>query len=288
MKKSKFSKYFEPDKNFVQKTKRVFLSTFLTKYAKPRIELKPVYAFRYFFRGAVVGVAIMVVIGTTSTYAYQKDVSPENILYPLKLSQENIRAYLTPETKKSEFHLVLAEKRLKEIQGLAAKNIDGQKTERLTENLRKEVKKSLRIAKEGNLPQNFKKAVETESKKNTEDSIQLLKKVKMPTELEESEIEIEFDDDDKVETGNESEISDEPRLIQIRETASSGTTQFKRLKTNVTEQQDSQKKSEDRKGKSIEFCEKLGRLINNELLEIKLKLSDDQEIIERFKDKCED
>ncbi|MEK7086962.1 MAG: DUF5667 domain-containing protein, partial [Patescibacteria group bacterium] len=134
-------KTFKPRKEFVEKTKNVYLAAFREKFGDAH---KPhsVSVFVYAFRGLATVTAVMFLLIGSSTYAYEKNVGPTNALYPLKKVQEDIRLAFTPQGQKSSFHLGLAEKRLEEAKILQTKNADSAQADRLVEEFKIEVKKS--------------------------------------------------------------------------------------------------------------------------------------------------
>lgn len=132
-----FKNPYKPNKEFRDRTKHTFLSEFHKKF--PAGGPVPLYAFRYFIRGLATGVAIMILLGAGATYADQKNVGPNNILYPLKRTQETIKLALTKEENKPAAHLKLAERRIEEIRAVRKENPESPKIEKLTQDLQKEV-----------------------------------------------------------------------------------------------------------------------------------------------------
>lgn len=134
-------KTFKPRKEFVEKTKNVYLAAFREKFGDA---YKPhsVPVFVYAFRGLATVTAVMFFLIGSSTYAYEKNVGPTSALYPLKRIQEGVRLRLTPNEQKPSFHLSLAEKRLNEAEALKIKNSAPQKAAALINDARLEVKKS--------------------------------------------------------------------------------------------------------------------------------------------------
>ncbi len=142
-------KLSKPNPEFKEKTKILFLSAVREEFGETKNS--PSLAFRYFIRGAASGVALMLILGTAATYADQKNVGPENILYPLKRTQEAVKVAFTKEEEKSEFHLELAERRLNEIKEIRNKQPQSPRVVELTQDLKKEVENSFGATKNGGI-----------------------------------------------------------------------------------------------------------------------------------------
>ena len=141
----KINKFFEPNKDFVSRTKHIYLHTFRAKFETSKKQ--SVFGLAFFVRSTVTAFALFLVLSGTSTYAYTKDVAPDNVLYPLKRAQETVIEYFKSDVEKPVFHVELAEKRYKEATELKAKNPKSSKVSKLAEDVRKEMKKSLETFK---------------------------------------------------------------------------------------------------------------------------------------------
>ncbi len=136
----KLLRHLKPTKEFTEDTKIVFLHAFKEKF--PRAAHSPVGVFLYFVRGMATGLALMIILGGASVYADQKNVGPENILYPLKRSQELLSLVLTNKEERPELHLKFAERRLHEVSEIRKNNPENPKIQNLVKDLRDEVKNS--------------------------------------------------------------------------------------------------------------------------------------------------
>ncbi len=145
MKNFNFLQFFKPRREFKEKTKNLYLSTFDQKY---RFAAKPATSFRfnYALRGATVFAVLLILVTGTSAYAYETNVGADNILYPLKRYNETVRSYFVPQAEKPAFHLKLAERRLAEIQQLQTENpTETGKALKIAEDLKEEIKKSFSL-----------------------------------------------------------------------------------------------------------------------------------------------
>lgn len=138
-----FKKSFKPRRDFEEKTKNLFLSAFNEKFAgfaKPA----PSFAFNYVLRGAGVFATLLLLVTGTSTYAYGKNVGPNNLLYPLKRYHEMVLLSLKKGSEKPAFHFKLAERRLEEVEKIksAENGASREKAQKITEDLRNEIKQS--------------------------------------------------------------------------------------------------------------------------------------------------
>lgn len=137
----RFNKLYKPNKEFHERTRTVFLAAFREKFPAGRPAVSP--SFAYFMRGLAVGISGILVFMSASVYADQQNVGPDNILYPLKRSQEWLNLTLSSEVERPAFHLKLAERRLQEIQSVREGNPQSPRIVGLTAELREEVKRSL-------------------------------------------------------------------------------------------------------------------------------------------------
>lgn len=144
-------KLYQPKPEFKEKTRLLFLSAVCEKFGVFRVG--PSFAFKYFIRGAASGVAFMIILTAAATYADQKNVSPENVLYPLKRSHESIKAVFTSDNEKPAFHLELAERRLEEIKTIREKSPQSPKVAGLLQDLKDEVENSFATILNGDQPE---------------------------------------------------------------------------------------------------------------------------------------
>ena len=138
-----FQKLLKPSAEFVRKTGFLFLSAFSQKFGRDLGPAAP-KAFRYFLRGLASGVALMLIISSSAAYADQKNVGPNNLLYPLKRAQEAVNLTLSAPEEKPVLHLKLAERRLEEIEEVKQKDPSSEKISGLSDDLRKELRNSVR------------------------------------------------------------------------------------------------------------------------------------------------
>ncbi len=134
------SEIYKSNPEFKNRTKHLFLSAAHQKFG--RIKSATPSAFKYFIRGAASGVALMLLLAGAATYADQKNVGAENILYPLKRSQEAIKVAFTKHEEKPALHLKLAKRRLEEIKEVKSKDPQSPKVASLVADLKNEVKNS--------------------------------------------------------------------------------------------------------------------------------------------------
>ncbi|MBI2033851.1 MAG: hypothetical protein HYT13_02005 [Candidatus Liptonbacteria bacterium] len=136
-----FQKLLKPSPDFVRRTGFLFLSAFSQKFSR---DSKPEpSAFRYFVRGLASGVALMLIISGGAAYADQRNVGPDNLLYPLKRAQELINLTLSNAEEKPVLHLKLAERRLEEIEEVKQKDPLSGKIFGLSDDLREELHNSV-------------------------------------------------------------------------------------------------------------------------------------------------
>ena len=135
-----FRKLYKPDKEFKERNKTIFLSAFKSRFVGIP-QRAP--AFRYFIRGAAFGAALVLVLTAGATYADQKNVGATSVLYPLKRTSEAVKVAFTKESEKTEIHLELAERRLKEIKQIREKTPQSPKINSLSKELEKELQESI-------------------------------------------------------------------------------------------------------------------------------------------------
>lgn len=135
-----FKKFYRSNRKFKEKTKSLFL---LALHEKIGFAERPVFAFKYFIRGAGAGAAFMVLISASAIYADQNNVGPDNLLYSLKRYNENIKTIFVSESEKPSFHLELAERRLEEIKIVEKNNPESSKVSKLARDLELEAEESL-------------------------------------------------------------------------------------------------------------------------------------------------
>ena len=136
-----FQKLLKPSHDFVRRTGFLFLSAFSQRFGRDLGPATP-KVFRYFLRGLASGVALMLVITSSAAYADQKNVGPDNLLYPLKRAQEVVNLTLSNAEEKPVLHLKLAERRLEEIEEVKQKDPSSGKISGLSDDLRKELRNS--------------------------------------------------------------------------------------------------------------------------------------------------
>ena len=134
-----FQKLLKPSPDFVRRTGFLFLSVFSQKFGRDPRPANP-RAFRYFLRGLASGVAFMLIISGGAAYADQKNVGPDNLLYPLKRAQEVVNLTLSNAEEKPILHLKLAERRLEEIEEVKQKDPSSGKISGLSDDFREELR----------------------------------------------------------------------------------------------------------------------------------------------------
>lgn len=164
----KLLRHLKPNKEFSEDTKIVFLGAFKEKF--PHAARLPVRVFLYFVRGMATGLAVMIILGGASVYADQKNVGPENVLYPLKRSQELLNLVLTNEEERPELHLKFAERRLHEVSEIRKNNPESPKISGLVKDLEAEMKNSLAAIGNGETEEVFKFEEEREIQKPESES----------------------------------------------------------------------------------------------------------------------
>ncbi|MDI6820774.1 MAG: DUF5667 domain-containing protein [Patescibacteria group bacterium] len=136
----KLPKEFKTTKEFNEKTNSIFLNAYRAKFG---IHHKTAsFVFRYFLRGAITGVAFMLVIGSTAVFADQQNVNPDHPLYPLKRSYESVNLALSKESEKPVVYLKYAERRFGEIREIKLQNKQHKNIPTLINDLREDLKKS--------------------------------------------------------------------------------------------------------------------------------------------------
>jgi len=133
-KKSFWKKEYAPTQEFVEKTKAAYLAAFRKKFPAMH-SVGRLYALRYYVRGFAAGIALMIVVSGAATYADQKNVGPESILYPLKRSKEIVDVTLVDPSEKPIVHLKLAQRRFEEIEKMKEKNPQNPRIENLSKDL---------------------------------------------------------------------------------------------------------------------------------------------------------
>ena len=137
---------YKSNKEFKDRTKILFLSVARERFGA--LQTRPSSAFKYFIRGAVSGIAVMLLLASAATYADQKNVGPENILYSLKRSQEVIRVAFSSQEEEPVLHLEFAKRRLDEIKEVKSKNPTSPKVAGLVNALKNEVNNSYETIQE--------------------------------------------------------------------------------------------------------------------------------------------
>ncbi|MDI6734417.1 MAG: DUF5667 domain-containing protein [Patescibacteria group bacterium] len=146
----KLPKELKTSKDFNEKARNAFLNAYQAKFSV--YQRASNYAFRYFFRGIISGVAFMLVISGTAVFADQQNVTPDNLLYSLKRSYESVNLVLSSEIEKPNVHLKYAERRLNEIKQIKKINNRHEKITSLVEDLKGEIKGSF-ITLENKVPE---------------------------------------------------------------------------------------------------------------------------------------
>ena len=137
----RFKKLLKPHPDFAARMKAGNLETFKEKFPEARVATRG--AFIYIFRGAMGGVALMVILIGTSVYADQQNVGPSNPLYVFKRSQEAVNLFFVSDGEKPSLHLKLAERRLEELDEVTRENPKSSKVSDLTKDFREEIKNSI-------------------------------------------------------------------------------------------------------------------------------------------------
>lgn len=143
----KFKDLYKPSPEAFERMRRVFLLAYREKF--PSAVASP-WRFGYFVRGLATSAGVIVIFFGLVAYADERNVGPENILYPLKRSQEFLLLNLSNENDKPALHLKFAERRLDEIEHIRESAPENPRIEALTNDLRKEVKNSLNSIRNGN------------------------------------------------------------------------------------------------------------------------------------------
>lgn len=139
---SRIARHAKPRRRFVLQTRELFMTKFQNQFPFTEKSIKA--PFPYFIRGVAVGIAIMALVGGVTAYADQQNVSPTNVLYPLKRVNENLQLAFVSENKKPEYHAKLAERRSVEIETLANNDLE-KRAEELAIEMSSEIDKSLAI-----------------------------------------------------------------------------------------------------------------------------------------------
>ncbi|MBI3589250.1 MAG: hypothetical protein HY093_02450 [Candidatus Liptonbacteria bacterium] len=152
-------KFYKPNRELKARNKAIFLSAFKSKFPTARQKAP---TFRYFIRGVGFSAGLILLLIAGATYADQKNVGADNILYPLKRSTEAVKSIFTSGSQKAEFHLELAQRRLDEIKEIRSKNPENPKITSLSKELESEVENSIgtiefnkNIVKKENIPPPF-------------------------------------------------------------------------------------------------------------------------------------
>ena len=150
----RLAKHYKPQKAFINQTRDIFLKATHSQFGHVRSSYSSV---RPFARGLAVGIAGMLLIGGMTTYADQSNVSPSNILYPLKRVNETVRLSFTDQAQKPAYHAELAEKRLAEFEKTNMK-ISAKQAEELALAVGEEMDKSLEILEVVGIPEQIPQA----------------------------------------------------------------------------------------------------------------------------------
>jgi len=129
-----------PKPEFVEKNRSVFVSALITKIPET---IWPTRTWPIFVRGLVAGIALMALVGGASAFADTQDVQPNNILYPLKRSFEQISMMMATGPAQAPLYAKLAERRLNEIKTIKARDPKSGAIAGLATELRNDFKKSL-------------------------------------------------------------------------------------------------------------------------------------------------
>ena len=142
--------FFEPKKTFLEETRILFLSKLtgrevVTKYKFSRIyHIEPIW--RYTFSLILI---IFLLGGGIVIFADARNVSADHPLYGAKRTSEKIRLVFCSQSKEPFLYQKFVERRLTEIKGLQAKNIELAKVEKeMLEELNFDLDKTIYLAVE--------------------------------------------------------------------------------------------------------------------------------------------
>ncbi len=284
-------KKLEPDSNFIKGAKAQYLSFFESKFPTARNER---HVFIYAFRGVSAFAAILLILGATSSYAYQKNVEPENFLYPLKISQEKIILSLTGAQEKPIAHLKLAEKRFDELQKLKIKNPESKKIAKLAENMSEELKHSSRVfeiqIKTMTASENNTQTQELEKQNQTNKDLSKKQEtgVKNDDSVNNKDNE-EGEDNEKTKSENKSLMSvpPTPGSEKIKDNSDNKETERSLEKKQQETDKTDPKILLEKLIKQQKACKIYEKLIKNNLPEIEKELQEHPDIIKNFEDGCD-
>ncbi len=135
----------EPNRETAERIQRVFLTAYRRKFPAAYSGVRNA---GYFIRGLATGVAGMIIFWGASAYADQRNVGPDNVLYPLKRSQEFLTlAFFTADAQKPETYLRFATRRLGEIEKVTQASSSSRGVEALETDLQKDLERSLEAIK---------------------------------------------------------------------------------------------------------------------------------------------
>jgi len=134
-------KHLAPSREFLARTEARFLAHFRTTF--PAHYRGVPGAMYYIVRGFAGVVGVILALSGGAFYADAANVSPTNMLYPLKRSKEAVELTFTPKTKQPELHLKLAERRLEELATLSSDKAQEKLVVSLEREFRNEVSQSM-------------------------------------------------------------------------------------------------------------------------------------------------
>lgn len=277
-KKQSWKKHFEPEKEFLEKTKAVFLSAVRERYPVRRPARG--FALRYVVRGLALGVVVVFIVSGGAVFADEVNVGPTHILYSLKRSQEKIKLVLADETERPILHLEYAERRLEEVERMKSVNPGSERIGKLVQDLREEMVQSF-VAIGNGEPAEEEMEVTIEQRKSGES----IKKQSVEEEDEDEEI-----------------IERAPAMIRKEEAAPGGTPGAQpMLREEDKEKNVEKEKSEEKKGKLFQkavpaakqngknlvpICRSFNGILKSRLQEVQKIVDDYPEFLEKFERQC--
>ncbi len=132
---------YKTDNKFKEKTRTLFLISARQKFGEFKIQTHRPW--RYFVRGLVSGVVLILLLTNGGLYANERNVNPLSLLYPLKRYHETIRKTFAKTEEMPNLYLELAERRIDEIEYLKNESPESYRIGKLSNDLKEELESSL-------------------------------------------------------------------------------------------------------------------------------------------------
>ncbi|MFA5098911.1 MAG: DUF5667 domain-containing protein [Candidatus Paceibacterota bacterium] len=170
-----FNKILKANKDFLEKTKSVYMVSFRNKFPGAQ---KSRYSYRPFALGFAGVISLMLVVSSSAVYADQTNAGIDSLLYPMKRAYESVSLTVASTDEKPLLQLEFAGRRLKEIESIAQNNPDPSKETKLLEDLNNSISDSMAALGDGietgavaTIQQTFQKSVQQDNARNTAQSV---------------------------------------------------------------------------------------------------------------------